>query len=135
MTWSRRRFPWVFPLLLLFAFLPESGSAQTGRISGSVRDAAGDGLAAVAVTVTNRATGAEQTTATAGNGAYSVTGLAAGTYEVAAMLFGYQDAEAVVELGAGRVLIGLAKRTVPEVSTVALGAPAEIDAFVATLAH
>ena len=43
--------------------------------------------------------------------------------------------DTVVELGAGRVLIGLAKRTVPEVSTVALGAPAEIDAFVATLAH
>jgi len=43
--------------------------------------------------------------------------------------------DTVVELGAGRVLIGLAKRTVPEVSTVALGAPEEIDAFVATLPH
>jgi [acyl-carrier-protein] S-malonyltransferase len=43
--------------------------------------------------------------------------------------------DTVVELGAGRVLIGLAKRTVPEVATIALGGPAEIDAFVATLAH
>jgi len=41
----------------------------------------------------------------------------------------------VVELGAGRVLSGLTKRTLPEVATVALGAPDEIDAFVATLAH
>jgi [acyl-carrier-protein] S-malonyltransferase len=37
--------------------------------------------------------------------------------------------DAVVELGAGRVLSGLAKRTLPSVATHALGAPAEIDAF------
>jgi [acyl-carrier-protein] S-malonyltransferase len=43
--------------------------------------------------------------------------------------------DTVVELGAGRVLSGLAKRTVPEAATVALGAPEEIDAFVAALAH
>jgi [acyl-carrier-protein] S-malonyltransferase len=43
--------------------------------------------------------------------------------------------DTVVELGAGRVLSGLAKRTVPETATVALGAPEEIDAFVAALAH
>jgi [acyl-carrier-protein] S-malonyltransferase len=41
--------------------------------------------------------------------------------------------EAIIELGAGRVLSGLAKRTVPGVATVALGTPDEIDAFVATL--
>jgi [acyl-carrier-protein] S-malonyltransferase len=41
--------------------------------------------------------------------------------------------DTVVELGAGRVLSGLTKRTLPAVATVALGAPAEIDAFVATL--
>jgi [acyl-carrier-protein] S-malonyltransferase len=43
--------------------------------------------------------------------------------------------DTVVELGAGRVLSGLTKRTLPDVATVALGAPDEIDAFVATLAH
>jgi [acyl-carrier-protein] S-malonyltransferase len=37
----------------------------------------------------------------------------------------------VVELGAGRVLSGLAKRTLPGVATMALGTPEEIDAFVA----
>jgi [acyl-carrier-protein] S-malonyltransferase len=41
--------------------------------------------------------------------------------------------DTVVELGAGRVLAGLTKRTLPAVATVALGAPEEIDAFVATL--
>jgi [acyl-carrier-protein] S-malonyltransferase len=41
--------------------------------------------------------------------------------------------ETVVELGAGRVLSGLARRTLPGVTAVALGAPDEIDAFVASL--
>ena len=41
--------------------------------------------------------------------------------------------EGIVELGAGRVLSGLAKRTQPGVAAVALGTPDEIDAFVATL--
>jgi [acyl-carrier-protein] S-malonyltransferase len=41
--------------------------------------------------------------------------------------------EAIVELGAGRVLSGLAKRTLPRVATLALGTPDEIDAFLATL--
>jgi [acyl-carrier-protein] S-malonyltransferase len=39
--------------------------------------------------------------------------------------------DAVVELGAGRVLTGLAKRTLSGVATYALGAPAEIDDFLA----
>ena len=42
--------------------------------------------------------------------------------------------EAVVELGAGRVLSGLSKRTLPGVASHALGAPAEIDAFIVELA-
>jgi [acyl-carrier-protein] S-malonyltransferase len=41
--------------------------------------------------------------------------------------------EATVELGAGRVLSGLVKRTLPGVTTVALGTPDEIDAFIAAL--
>jgi [acyl-carrier-protein] S-malonyltransferase len=39
----------------------------------------------------------------------------------------------VVELGAGRVLSGLAKRIDRDLATVAIGAPAEIEAFVKTL--
>ncbi len=39
--------------------------------------------------------------------------------------------EATVELGAGRVLSGLVKRTVPEIRSSALGTPAEIDAWLA----
>ena len=42
--------------------------------------------------------------------------------------------DATVELGAGRVLSGLSKRTLPGAATHALGAPADIDAFIAELA-
>jgi [acyl-carrier-protein] S-malonyltransferase len=42
--------------------------------------------------------------------------------------------DTVVEVGAGRVLSGLTKRTLPAVATVALGTPQEIDAFARTLA-
>jgi [acyl-carrier-protein] S-malonyltransferase len=42
--------------------------------------------------------------------------------------------EQTVELGAGRVLSGLTKRTLPGVANVAVGTPEEIDAYVETLA-
>jgi [acyl-carrier-protein] S-malonyltransferase len=42
--------------------------------------------------------------------------------------------DAIVELGAGRVLAGLTKRTLPRVTTATLGTPAEVDAFAASLA-
>jgi [acyl-carrier-protein] S-malonyltransferase len=42
--------------------------------------------------------------------------------------------DVTVELGAGRVLSGLTKRTLPEVSSQALGSPEDIDAYLAGLA-
>jgi [acyl-carrier-protein] S-malonyltransferase len=39
----------------------------------------------------------------------------------------------VVELGAGRVLAGLARRTVKDMRAISIGAPEEVDAFVADL--
>ena len=44
-----------------------------------------------------------------------------------------QGVTVLVELGVGKVLSGLARRIDPEISGVALGAPADIDAFVKTL--
>ncbi len=42
--------------------------------------------------------------------------------------------DVTVELGAGRVLSGLTKRTLPEVGSQALGSPEDIDAYLAGLA-
>jgi [acyl-carrier-protein] S-malonyltransferase len=41
--------------------------------------------------------------------------------------------QATVELGAGRVLTGLVKRTTPEIRGSALGTPEEIDAYIESL--
>jgi [acyl-carrier-protein] S-malonyltransferase len=39
----------------------------------------------------------------------------------------------LVELGAGKVLSGLAKRIAPDVPAVSIGTPADVDAFVAEI--
>jgi [acyl-carrier-protein] S-malonyltransferase len=44
-----------------------------------------------------------------------------------------QGVDQLVELGAGRVLSGLAKRIDRDLATASLGAPAEIEAFLKTL--
>src|SRR5579872_2084432 len=46
------------------------------------------------------------------------------------LLFKEQEVEEIVELGAGRILCGLAKRIDRELATAAIGAPADIDEFV-----
>jgi [acyl-carrier-protein] S-malonyltransferase len=41
----------------------------------------------------------------------------------------------LAELGAGKVLSGLAKRIAPDVPAVSVGTPADVDAFVAELSQ
>jgi iron complex outermembrane receptor protein len=68
--------------------------AQTnGRISGIVRDAQGEPVASATVTVRNQSSGASLSATSANDGRYTVTGLAAGTYTVAATPFGYRSFE------------------------------------------
>jgi [acyl-carrier-protein] S-malonyltransferase len=49
------------------------------------------------------------------------------------LLFREHEVEELVEIGAGRVLSGLAKRIDRELAAVAVGAPADIDALVKRL--
>ncbi|MET0437527.1 MAG: ACP S-malonyltransferase [Devosia sp.] len=61
-----------------------------------------------------------------------VTGVVRWT-ETVTWLAGQGGVTQLVELGTGRVLTGLAKRIAPDVTTHAVGGPADIDAFVATV--
>jgi [acyl-carrier-protein] S-malonyltransferase len=61
-----------------------------------------------------------------------VTGMVRWTESVA-WLTGEGAITQLVELGAGKVLSGLAKRIAPETASVSLGAAADIDAFLASL--
>lgn len=61
-----------------------------------------------------------------------VTGLVRWT-ECVAWLTGEGEVTELVELGAGKVLTGLAKRINPDATAVSVGTPADIDAYVAAL--
>ena len=83
--------------------------AQTpnGRITGVVRDSAGATREGATVRATNTASGVTRSATTRGDGGYTISGLASGTYTVTASLIGFRrttrsdvrvDGEASVDL-------------------------------------
>lgn len=70
----------------------------TGTIAGTVADSAGVPIASVRVTIDN----ATRATVTAANGAYTLTGMPAGSYTVRARLIGYREHEQTVTVTAGQ---------------------------------
>ena len=78
-------------ILLLPAFVLRAQDAGA-RINGVITDAQGKAVVSADVTVTNAKTGAVKTVKTDGNGAYSVEGLSAGTYNVSAGALGFAGA-------------------------------------------
>ena len=97
-------------LIILAAVLYGSAAGAQGptaSVTGVVRAESGAALAAVRVTVTNRATGSTRTGATNANGHYAIAGLAPGAYTVGAAVVGYRktsqsdvrvDAQTTVDL-------------------------------------
>jgi iron complex outermembrane receptor protein len=63
-------------------------NAQTGRITGVVRDPQGAALSGVAVRVTNQSTNASRRATTGADGGYTVAGLAPGAYTVSVASLG-----------------------------------------------
>jgi iron complex outermembrane recepter protein len=70
--------------------VPAYAQTPSGGITGVVRDASGVALDAARVTVTNNVTGATRSTATAADGAFTVSGLVPGAYTVSVTLFGFR---------------------------------------------
>ncbi|MDQ4079610.1 MAG: TonB-dependent receptor, partial [Gemmatimonadota bacterium] len=85
---------WLAFVVLSVALFAAHAHAQTssGRISGVVRDAQGMGLEAARVSVTNNLTRATRSTTTGADGAYSISGLTAGSYTVFTSLVGFRRA-------------------------------------------
>jgi len=81
-----RRFLSLAALAAVLFALPVEAQVASGRITGVVRDTRGVALSGVTVTATNQATGASSNTTTADDGSYTFSGLAAGSYTVAASL-------------------------------------------------
>ena len=71
-----------------------AAQATTGEITGRVLDASGAGVPGATVTATNTATGLVRSTATGGEGDYTVPLLPPGDYTVTAELTGFKKASA-----------------------------------------
>ena len=82
--------PGVVVLVVVLSLPPTPASAQTGRISGAVRDDRGGPLTAARVTATNRATSAAHSATTTADGAYTIPNLPNGTYTVTTSLIGFR---------------------------------------------
>src|SRR5688572_31346694 len=72
-----------------------------GRVTGVVRDSSGATVPGATVTVTNDQTGASQTAVSGADGAFSVTGLPAGSYTIQVELRGFGTSRATVTVAAG----------------------------------
>ncbi|NIR43295.1 MAG: TonB-dependent receptor [Gemmatimonadetes bacterium] len=78
--------------------------AQTGRITGTVRDPDGAGVLGATVEVTNQATDASRTTTTSADGTYTFSDLAPGVYTVSASLIGIRRTQRDVQVAAGETV-------------------------------
>jgi len=111
-----RRLREFIPVILV-AFCSVCSWAQTGSISGSVSDSSGAVVAEAEVTVRNLGTNLSRTTGTSGSGAYSVTELPVGSYEVTVKKTGFKSFRAAnVPLTVAQVLTLNAQLQVGSVS-------------------
>jgi iron complex outermembrane receptor protein len=88
-------FPSRIRTLILCAALAVWASpvlGQEGRITGTVRNASGEPVPGVSVTIRNQQTGATRVAVSAANGSYEITGLVPGRYTVTAELTGLGQA-------------------------------------------
>ena len=87
-----RSFSALLSLLAILMLSTPTLAQVSGRISGTVRDAAGQSVGSARVIATNAITGTTRSATTNESGSYSIAELAPGTYNVSASLFGYRRA-------------------------------------------
>jgi len=80
----------VIFVLLLAVVLPLQMQAQNAAVSGTVTDSTGAVVSGVQVTVRNIATNLSRTTTSGATGAYSITNLEVGAYEITAKKEGFR---------------------------------------------
>src|SRR5258705_7679789 len=90
-------------LVMLFSCLSATafGQADTGSISGTVRDSTGGVVPDAKVSVRNIATSAERSAETDSSGGYAIPGLSSGTYDVTISKAGFADYKARAQVTVG----------------------------------
>ncbi len=113
---SNRNFFYVLALLLLAPSLA-FGQADTGTLTGTVRDTSGAVVPDAMVTVRNAATGATRTAQTGSDGTYIFPGLAPAPYEVTVSKSGFADYKAQTTVTVGSHVTLDVPLSVSQVST------------------
>ncbi len=90
--------------LLAVALYAVPASAQNGRITGTVRDASGTALSGVAMRATNQRTSASSRATTGADGRFTISGLPAGSYTVAASMPGLRTVSQNVQVAANQTV-------------------------------
>jgi len=114
-------------VLMLLLTGSSSWAQATAQVSGTVRDESGAVLPGVTVTMTQTATGLSRTVVTDGSGAYVVSNLPTGPYEITTVLSGFatfRRTGVVLQVGASpvvNVVMGLSQ--VQETVTVEAATP------------
>ncbi|MGQ0714172.1 MAG: TonB-dependent receptor [Gemmatimonadaceae bacterium] len=80
----------VLALAAALSATPFQAQTPNARLSGTVRDAQGVGLEAARVTATNNLTRTTRSTTTGPDGAYTISGLTAGSHTVTVSLVGFR---------------------------------------------
>jgi outer membrane receptor protein involved in Fe transport len=88
-------------LLVGFQSAPVFGQAESGTVSGTVRDSTGAVISGATVTAKNVATSAERTVQTGDTGQYIIPGLNPGIYEVTVTSTGFAAFKGRVEVTVG----------------------------------
>ena len=106
-------------LLALLVLLPSFAFAQadTGTITGTVRDTSGAVVPDAMVALRNAATGATRTVQTGADGVYTFPGLPASTYDVTISKTGFADYKAQTQVTVGSHVTLDAQLSVSQVST------------------
>src|SRR6266568_2976864 len=106
-------------LLALLVFLPSLGFAQadTGTITGTVRDTSGAVVPDAMVTVRNAATGATRTAQTGGDGVYTFPALPPTLYDLTISKAGFADYKAQATVTVASHITLDAQLSVSQVST------------------
>ena len=110
---------WVIAMLLVFRPSMSSAGQGAGTINGTIEDETGGVLPGAIVTAINTDTDGSRTAVSDGEGRYTISDLAAGSYEVIGLLPGFRSAASTVTVTAGgSAMVNMSLTIAPLAETV-----------------
>ena len=110
---------WVIAMLLVFRPSMSSAGQGVGTINGTIEDETGGVLPGAIVTAINTDTDGSRTAVSDGEGRYTISDLAAGSYEVIGLLPGFRSAASTVTVTAGgSAMVNMSLTIAPLAETV-----------------